>query len=294
MEQYFSIRDLSVISGVKAHTIRVWEKRYNLLQPERTGSNIRQYSNQQLRKLINVTTLLDAGLKISRIAEMQPDELDQFAERVVENDSVSDSCLLHIQELVLSMQQMEEYRFEKVFSSCVLRYGLKETFIDIIYPFLKKVGIMWCCDKILPAHEHFISSLIKQKLFTATDGRFTTKEGGQTWLLALPQGEHHELGLLLAHFIIKSQSHRSIYLGADVPYVNLKPSADMTKATHILLFLIKKSDKEAMHTYLNQLQEDFKNTNILVASSTSGIEAERFPGIHFLHKIDELEKHLYQ
>jgi len=292
LERYFSIKELSSLSGIKPHTIRIWEKRFSLLEPSRTGTNIRQYDNHQLRKLINVTTLLESGMKISRIACLNEGEIDRLTEESSQSTDASQGSLIHIEELVLSMQQMDENRFERVFSNCVLRYGLKETFVNIVYPFLNKVGIMWCCDKILPAHEHFISSLIKQKLFTATDGRHPKSEHGKTWMLALPPGEYHELGLLLAHFIIKSHNHRSLYLGQDVPLVNLKPSVVTMGATDILTYLIKKNNHSDVDKYLNFMQAEFSEQTIYVATSEQGIDKNKYPRITFLHRIDDLEAFL--
>ncbi len=231
-------------------------------------------------------------MKISRIACLNEGEIERLTEESSLSSDSSQGSLVHIEELVLSMQQMDENRFEHVFSNCVLRYGLKETFVSIISPFLNKVGIMWRCDKILPAHEHFISSLIKQKLFTATDGRHQLSEHGRTWMLALPPGEYHEIGLLLAHFIIKSHNHRSIYLGQDVPLINLKPSVATMEATDILTFLIKKSSVEDVDKYLNFMQSEFSDQAIYVATSEQGIYKERYPRINFLHRIDDLEAFL--
>ena len=292
LERYFSIKDLSNLSGIKPHTIRIWEKRFNLLEPNRTGTNIRQYDNHQLRKLINVTTLLESGMKISRIAELENVEIERLIEETCSSCEPEEVALVHIEELVSSMQLMDEHRFEKVFSSCVLRYGLKDTFVNIIYPFLNRVGIMWCCDHILPAHEHFISSLIKQKLFTATDGRHPSAENGRTWMLVLPPGEYHELGLLLAHFIIKSRNHRSVYLGQDVPLVNLKPSVEAMGATDILTFLVKKNGAEDVDQYLNFMFQEFPENKLYVATSRKGIDAEKYPSITFLHDVNELEDYL--
>jgi MerR family transcriptional regulator, light-induced transcriptional regulator len=292
LDRHFSIKELSTLSGIKSHTIRIWEKRFNLLKPNRTGTNIRQYDNQQLRKLINVTTLLESGMKISRIACLANHEIERLSEESSNSVEASEGSLVHIEELVISLQQMDEQRFEKVFSNCVLRYGLKETFVDIMYPFLNKVGIMWCCDKILPANEHFISSLIKQKLFSATDGRQPVADNGRAWLLALPPSEFHELGLLLAHFIIKSHNQRSVYLGQDVPLANLKPSADTIDATDILTFLIKKKNEEETEKYLQFMQDEFSDRDIYVATSKQYIDSEKYPTITFLHRIDELESYL--
>lgn len=292
MERYFSIKELSNLSGIKAHTIRIWEKRYRLLEPVRTDTNIRQYDNTQLKKLIKVTTLLESGYKISKIACMENREMSNLTEQSAQGNQSQEAVLLHIEELVRSMQQMDEERFEKVFSNCVLRYGLRDTFVDILYPFLNKVGIMWCCDKILPANEHFITSLIKQKLFTAIDGNHTSNKTDRIFVLALPPGEHHELGLLLAHFMIKSRGHRSIYLGSDVPYVNVRPSVILTQATDLLVFLVKKSAPNNTHTYLTNLVRDFKYMNIYVATSKQGIDTSLFPEIKFLHHLNDLEAHL--
>ncbi|MCB0733191.1 MAG: MerR family transcriptional regulator [Flavobacteriales bacterium] len=292
MERYFTIQELSSISGIKPHTIRMWEKRYNLLHPERTGSNIRKYKDHQLRKLINVATLLDQGGKISQIAGLDTGEMEKRTKALSETLSASEASLLYIEELVRSMKEMDENRFERVFSKCVLRYGLEDTFVEVIYPFLSRVGIMWCSDEILPAHEHFITSLIKQKLFTAADGRGHSEEFDSTWLLAMPHGEYHEIGLLLGHYLIRNNDHRSIYLGQDVPYMNLKPTAELSGATHFLTLIIKRREPEWITMYLKELERDFPNVELFVAIKEGMVDERQHPSINFLHDINQLMRHI--
>jgi DNA-binding transcriptional MerR regulator len=289
LEHFFSIKELESLSGIKAHTIRIWEKRYGLLEPTRTNTNIRQYSNNELRKLMNVATLVNAGHKISKLAERTSEEINNLTEISLQSSNPKGAVLVHIEVLVQAMLQMDEQLFDKTFSNCVLKYGLKDTFVSIIYPFLERIGIMWCSQKIVPANEHFITGLVKQKLFSAIDGQYVETSNNQhTWVLALPEGEYHEIGLLLAHFLLREAGEKSIYLGQNVPFNNIKPSVGTCSACHILTFLIKKSDVNAVKTFLKNLESNFPDQRVLVATGYDNIQPEDYPGINFLHQIDQL------
>ena len=169
MSQY-SIKELEKLSGIKAHTIRIWEKRYSLLTPLRTDTNIRYYGDEELKKLINVTSLLSLGLKISKISEMSNDEINQKLGELISDIKFSDSVSEVItNQLIASAINYDEYAFEKAFSSAILRHGLVDTYINIVYPLLEKVGMLWLKSDLMPAQEHFLSNMIHQKIQSAID-----------------------------------------------------------------------------------------------------------------------------
>ena len=165
MGQY-SIKELEQLSGIKAHTIRIWEKRHKIIEPSRTATNIRYYSDLDLKKIINVSLLNTYGIKISKIADMS---LDDVNKKVLEISELQNDKGVHIDQMVIAMIDMEEELFEKILNNLILRFGFEKTITEIIYPFLEKIGILWQTQNITPAHEHFISNLIRQKIIVAIE-----------------------------------------------------------------------------------------------------------------------------
>ena len=207
----YSIKDLEKLSRVKAHTIRIWEKRYGLLDPARSGTNIRSYTDTDLRKLLNISLLNDNGFKISRIATFNDAAIRSH---VLALENSENGAADQVESLILAMTELDEARFEKVIGNCILRSGFEQTMLEVIQPFLQRVGVLWQIDAVKPGQEHFISNLIRQKVISAIDGLPPIKrERAKTILFFLPEGELHELGLLFGHFLARKQGHHSIYLG---------------------------------------------------------------------------------
>jgi DNA-binding transcriptional MerR regulator len=212
----YSIKELEKLSGIKAHTIRIWEKRYKLIEPHRTNTNIRYYTDSELKKILNVAVLNRHGIKISSIAKLNDLELKEEILRV---SSTSDSSDTLIDSMVLSMIDLDEYKLEGMIDKSIHKIGLKSTVTDVLYPFLDKVGILWLSGDVYPAQEHFVSFLIRQKIIAATDHLANTfNPKSKKFLLYLPEGEWHEIALLFAQYLIKEAGHQVIYLGQSVPY----------------------------------------------------------------------------
>src|SRR5688572_1728818 len=162
----YSIKELEKLSGIKAHTIRIWEKRHRLIEPQRTNTNIRFYSDDDLKKIINVSVLNNNGLKISKIAGMSGDEMHR---KIMELTTTKSEATIHIDQLVIAMVELDEEKFERILAGLTLRFGFEQTVVDVIYPFLEKIGVLWQTHHITPAQEHFISNLIRQKVIVAID-----------------------------------------------------------------------------------------------------------------------------
>jgi DNA-binding transcriptional MerR regulator len=269
MGQY-SIKELEQLSGIKAHTIRIWEKRHKIIEPSRTATNIRYYSDLDLKKIINVSLLNNYGIKISKIADMS---LDDVNKKVLEISELQNDKGVHIDQMVIAMIDMEEELFEKILNNLILRFGFEKTITEIIYPFLEKIGILWQTQNITPAHEHFISNLIRQKIIVAIDGLPIPPKTSKKILLFLPEGEMHELGLLFYHFLIRKSGYRTYYLGQNVPHEDLisvykvhQPDFMLTSITSTLTVPIE--------SYLERLANDFGQTKILA----SGYQVQKFEG----------------
>lgn len=267
----YSIKELEKLSGIKAHTLRIWEKRHKLIDPDRTTTNIRLYSDDDLRKIINVSVLNNYGIKISKIAHMSVDEMNT---KVREISEIRNDSAIHIDQLVLAMIDLEEESFEKILNTLILRYGFEKTMTEIVYPFLQKIGILWQTENITPAHEHFITNLIRQKILVALDALPLPPKTATRLMLFLPEGELHELGLLFYHYSLRKKGYRTYYLGQNVPHADVR----LVYATHkpsILVTHITASLPLPIDQYLNKLAEDFPEAEIYI----SGYQVINYKGI---------------
>jgi len=261
----YSIKDLEQLSGIKAHTLRIWEQRYNLLKPKRTDTNIRYYDDVDLKLILNVAMLNTHGIKISKIAAMSSNDISQEIIRLTDQSMDHND---QIQALTICMIEMDEDRFEKVLSTNILKLGFEETVLDVIYPFLSKIGVLWQTGAINPAQEHFISNLIRQKLIVAIDGQMG-KSQGKTFMLFLPEGELHELSILFSSYLIKKHGHKVIYLGQSTPQIDLISVYKIQQPDYLLTIITSSPSGDKMQDYLNMLGKEFRNSEIFM----SGLQA---------------------
>ena len=269
----YSIKELEEISSMKAHTIRIWELRYGLLKPERTDTNIRYYDDMQLKKLLNVCALLSEGMKISKISELSEKQIGDAIDQIILKSSTTDVGIeTVINQLLIAVTTFDELMFDRVFSNAILRLGFIDTYLKIMYPLLVRVGLMWSKDDVMPAQEHFFSNLIKQKLFAAIDATPVPQNVDQTWLLFLPETESHEIGLLLANYVIRSHGKKVIYLGQNVPYENLTKVINSCKLTHAYTFYIRNHPEENVEDLIGKLQKEHKNLKVCVSGKQSLVE----------------------
>lgn len=289
----FSISQLAQFSGVKQHTIRIWEKRYNALTPTRSEGNTRYYSNNQLRRLLNIVSLMKFDYKISQLGSMPDDQLHKIIENTAYTNlpEAVEYFVLHLTRAGLSY---DEIQFDKIFSHCILRYGMKETYLKIVYPMLERVGLMWSCNAMPPANEHFITNLFHQKILTAIDSLPHAAQGSETWLLFLPEDEYHETGLLFAHYLIRFSGRRVIYLGASVPLESLPAAVKDAKAQQLLLFLVHRNSVKKLQEYLNKLNKVSANIELYVAANEGLIKQLKLSKkMKWLHSAEDLEKVLH-
>lgn len=259
----FSIKDLEQLSGVKAHTIRIWEQRYQLFNPDRTETNIRTYDDEALKLLLNVALLNNHGVKISKIAKMSVSEMQESIIEITEAVSNFDD---QIQALTIAMIDLNEERFEKILSLNTLKMGFEKTMMNVIYPFLIKIGILWQTDAVNPAQEHFITNLIRQKLIVAIDGRYEKPPtDAKKFLLFLPEGEVHELSLLFADLIVKSRKNKSVYLGQSLPFQDLISVYEFYKPDYILSIITSTPGPSDIQLFVDKLSESFPASEILLS-----------------------------
>lgn len=259
------IKDLENITGIKAHTIRIWEQRYKIFEPHRTDTGIRYYDEQQLRLILNISILNNNGFKISKIAEMSLEEIYAKCQEFSENKSQYNG---QIQSLISTMMLFDEKEFNKILSINILKIGLEDTMLQIVFPFMEQVGLLWLSGTIHPAHEHFISNLIRQRLFVAIDGLTVslTKES-RKFLVFVPTGESHDLSILFSNYVLRSRGHEVIYLGSQTPFEDLHDIFEMRKPDYIFSIITSLTSNVSVQTFINNLGKQWKDTEILISGS---------------------------
>ncbi len=259
----YSIKDLERLTGIKAHTLRIWEKRHTIIEPKRTPTNIRYYSDDDLKKILNISILNNNGVKISTIADLSEEELN---ERVMSISQASDKSSNFIDQLTVAMIELDEGKFERVLSIVSLKMGFEKTVTGVLYPFLDKIGILWQTGKINPAQEHFISNLIRQKLIVAIDSLPNHSVPKlPAALLYLPENELHEIGLLFYSYLAKKIGFNIVYLGQSVPYNDLQSVVSIRDPKIIITSISSPIPVSSLKNYLGQLSEDFCNAQIFIS-----------------------------
>lgn len=260
----YTIKDIERISGIKAHTLRIWEKRYDILSPKRTETNIRYYSGEDLKKVLNIAILQEHGLRISKIVAMTPEEVRK---RVLEISDGESGQKTQIENLIIAMLDLDEYRFEKIFANCVLRFGFKETLLQVAYPFFIKVGLLWQVGSVNPGQEHFISNLIRQKLIVAIDNEgMKSQKDGKIFLLFLPEGELHELGILFYNYLIRQAGHSVIYLGQSVPLEDAVTVNSQITTDYIVTSIHMTNSQEEFEGILQTIMDAFPETEVILTN----------------------------
>lgn len=283
----YSIRDLEQLSGIKAHTIRIWEQRYNIIQPKRTDTNIRMYDDQDLKLVLNISLLKDHGYKISDIAKFSLDEISQ------EVMAISDQKLNYpdqIHALTIAMIDLDEDRFEKIISTNFLQNGFENTMLNIIYPFLTRIGTLWLTGSIGPAQEHFMSNLIRQKVIVAIDGQVIKYHpNSKKFLLFLPEGELHEISLLFTSYVIRAHHHRVVYLGQTLPFNELVFAYDVHQPDYVFASITSVPAHDEVQTYVNKLCQQFPKAQILLTGyQVVGQDIEVGANCTIINKLEDL------
>lgn len=286
MSTQYAIKDLERLSGIKAHTLRIWEQRYGILKPERTDTNIRYYTSEDLKRILNISLLNNNGFKISKIAKLPDAELVKQAQSILNNYTKESD---QIDNLILCMMEMNESKFEKIISNCIIHFGFESTIEKIVFPFMRQIGNMWQVGMINPAQEHFISNLVRQKIIVGIDGLFPEPLANpKTFLLFLPSNELHELGLLYCNFLVKAKGHKCLYLGQSVPFSDLLSVADIMPPEVIVTTLTNLMEGVSVQEYLNNLSNTFPNSKILVSGRVFFAENE---AIEFPKNVILFESH---
>lgn len=283
----YSIKDLEQLSGIKAHTLRIWEQRYNIITPKRTDTNIRTYDDHDLKLVLNISLLKDHGYKISDISRLSVEDMNR------EVVKISDRQLSYpdqIHALTITMIDLDEERFEKTISTNILQFGFEKTMIHIIYPFLSRIGTLWVTGSVGPAQEHFITNLIRQKIIVAIDGQVSKQRpDGKKYMLFLPEGELHEISLLFANYIIRARYNKVVYLGQSLPFNELGFAYDLHKPDYIFSAITSVPSNSDVQPYVDKLAATFPESTILLTGyQIVGQDINAADNVLIVNNVDDL------
>lgn len=255
IKSVFSIKDLENLSGIKAHTIRIWEKRYDILQPMRTDTNIRLYDLVSLQKLLNITLLHDYGYKISKIATYPQEKIPSLVREIISSKTAKSHA---ISEFKMAMMNFDQELFFNTYNWLIAEKSFKEIFHQVFIPLMNELGLLWQSDTITPAHEHFISYLIKQKLLINTEKLQILKQTklDKVFVLSLPMNEIHELGLMYLNYEILLNGYKTIYLGESMPIENLKDLKKHFDSIVFVSYLTVQPEKDIIDSYIQKMSDE--------------------------------------
>lgn len=251
----FSIKNLEHLSGIKAHTIRIWEKRYNLFEPERTNTNIRLYNLENLQKLLNVTLLYNNGHKISKIAILSPQEINENVHKLTINKNTDDWSIGLFK---LAMINFDQRLFSKTFNDLLLQFSFSEVFKNVFVPLMNELGVLWQTNSISPSHEHFITSLVKQKIHAMCEKlqQKSTRRTDRKFVLFLPDNEIHELGLLYLQYEVLNNGFQCVFLGQSVPIKSLSNLIDIGEPITFISYFTIEPSQDKIKAYLNSFNSE--------------------------------------
>jgi MerR family transcriptional regulator, light-induced transcriptional regulator len=259
----YKIKDIEILTGIKAHTIRIWEKRYGMLIPDRTDTKIRTYTDADLSFLLNVSLLNKKGLKISKIATMGTTAIHSMVSEIRLNSSIDNAE----EKLILALLELDEQLFRNTLNDLIKNKGLEATFSGHLIPFLDRIGVMWLVNSITAAQEHFISNLIRQKVITEIDKLPIPPKSSESVLLFLPEHDWHEIGLLFYQYLLRSKGHYTYYLGQSLPYDSLVDCIQRLNPTVVLSSWLTAVDQHFIVGYFKQLHNDAPNVRYIAGGA---------------------------
>lgn len=276
----YSIKDLEYLSGIKAHTIRIWEKRYHLLDPSRTDTNIRSYSDDDVRRILNVSMLIKNGYKISNVAAYSAEKLQSEVIRLNRNGAGTDQ---NIDRLLYHTVNLDSYGFEEQLDRIIEEWGFSKTIQQVIFPFFERIGILWQAGSIFAAHEHFVSNLLRNR-FICEISRYKSQADSKSILFFLRENEYHELGLLYSNFLAAQAGLRCIYLGQNLPFTDLSNLLNNSQFDFVCTSFIAAVEKTELEQYLANLSLAFNQKKILAAGRQLAILKPKLPGNVVVYK----------
>ncbi len=286
----YTISDLEQLSGIQSHTIRIWEQRYHALIPSRSKGNTRFYNDEQLVRLLNIVTLNHSGLKISKVCALSDVEVKELIEQQQQNNTSEKQVTFAIAQLIKYGIAFDEIAFSLLLDQSIAKIGMLACYRNVIYPLLGRLGFMWRVNNMCPAHEHFMSGIIRQKILAEINVLPLAIEDKITWLLFLPEEEDHEIGLLFANFMLRFNGQKVVYLGSKVPLHSIERILNTFTVDNVLLFMVKSRSATNAQKYIDQLSIICSSTQIYLAGNGDVIgKIKTNDNINWLKNLDEFE-----
>ena len=270
----FTIKDLENLSGIKAHTIRIWEQRYSFLNPNRTDTNIRVYTNDELKTILNIALLNKYGFKISHIDQMDQEELKKKILTLSDSNAQQERI---VNEMINCMIDIDYEKFESLIDEHIAAKGIERSIIHIIFPFLERVGILWVTNHINPAQEHLITNIIRQKLILGIEQANSVLSSNKLCVLFLPEGEHHEMGLLFMHYLLKSRGVKVIYLGANVPIKDIEYICQLKSPDFVYTHLTSLANNFNFEKFINFIGQKMPQQKAIISGQVTCAYKKRIP-----------------
>jgi len=288
----YNIDQFSKITNIPKLNLRTWENRYSYLKPLRTETNIRVYSDDLLVRGINTKLLLENGLKISKISKLNDEEIQAAIEQIQFSDNKDIKVSYYLNNFIISAINFDEYKFNRLFIKALNEFDFIVFYKVIILPLLQRVGLLWLTNKMSPSQEHFLSEMIKQKLYTLIDRTAVNNSSKERWLLFLPENEFHEIGLLFAKYILSLKEYNVLYLGDNLPIDSLSGVAEKHKVDNILLFLLANYSIKMSEQHLQKLNKIFPQGQIFVVTPNKNIKfpKQKETRITLIHDLDSFIK----
>lgn len=275
----FTIRDIENLTGIKAHTLRIWEQRYQLMVPDKETGQHRTYNNEDLKQLLKISTLYHNGYKISKIAALTKDQVNKLA---LDTLVVKDPYELYVTQLVEAAIDFDELKFEQVMNTCILHYSFEKTIFRVVFAFLNKIGMLWMTGHVVPAMEHFSSELIRKKIMVALDGLKLQPANNMKVLLFAPEYERHELPLLMMQYILKKNNIRCVLFGHHVSLQMLDDYCQANEVTHLYAHIITYLHRHDPGEYVNALSMKFPAKQIILSGPVAQSLKRSFVNVRVL------------
>ena len=283
----YSIRDLEKLSGIKAHTLRIWESRYGIIKPKRTPTNIRYYLDEDLKLVLNIAFLNKNGFKISKIAKMSNEEIGQKVAAIADVNAESET---QIDALTIAMMDLDEAKFNHIFESSRQKNGFEATILELIYPFLEKLSVLWLTGSVKPVQENFINGLIRQKMIAAIDAvPMPVVNNNPSFMLFLPPGEKQELSLLLLQYLLKQRQFRVINIGQEITFIDIVDAYGIQKPNYVFTMITETFTKQPIQTYVDSLSKQLPECEVLLTGYQVAAQPISAPdNVRLLHSLGEM------
>lgn len=284
----YSIKDLENFTQIKAHTLRIWEQRYNLLNPERTDTNIRFYSDRDLKKILNINLLYNNGVKISKIAKLSDTEIVEEASKILKEPIAND--IEGAERIINKIMLYDETGIREDLESLYIKHDFEVIFSDLLIPVLHKIGELWQVDSITISHEHFFSNIIKSFMLRKTEEYHKTNPNKHKVLLFLGENEYHELGLLYYNYLLNKRGYETVYLGQSVPLDDLKVAVQTIKPCYIFTSLTAKMDEKEFNRFFEQLDDCFDLSKVYAGGYQMNFHKDLVPErVKTINRTDDID-----